>query len=109
MINLIGSLFRGIRDIILGKQDVDKKKIDLEGQKNENSTDIHQLEIESEDAMIRRNRYIIILIAVIVIVLEAFGVRLAVMQRLGIDPTSVNFDSILKLFSDIISSALVNP
>lgn len=106
---LIGNVFRGIRDIILGKQEVDKKEIDLESQKNNNVTDIHKMEIESHDAMVRRNRYTIILIAVIVIVLEAFGVRLAVMEYLGINPDAVNFDSILKLFSDIISSSLVNP
>lgn len=106
--NLLGKLFQGIRDIIVGKQSVDKKKIDKEMASNDNQTTIQKIELESDDDFISRTRAFIIRAAFIGLLLDAFGVRVWVLNKLGISAEAVNYDKMLNLFVDIIASALVS-
>lgn len=101
------TLLDSVTKIFTGKQEVDKKKIEHSTTVDNNQTEVKKSEIVSEDALVRRNRYIILLICVGVIVAEAFGIRLAILNKLGIDPNLINFDKVLILFSDILASAFL--
>lgn len=105
---LIGRIFQGIKDIIIGKQSVDKKKIDKEIASNENQTTIQKMELESDDDFISRTRAFIIRAAFVGLLLDAFGFRVWVLNKLGISAEAVDYDKMLNLFIDIIASALVS-
>ena len=47
------------------------------------------------------------MIIMIIIISEAFGVRLAILRFLNIDPTLINFEKILNVLIEILSSAFV--
>lgn len=108
MYRFLTHLVSSIKTLIVGKQEVQKKEIEADQTLNSEKTEIQKAEIQSDDVYVRQYRYRIFYLVIICILLEAFGVRLWVMNKLGIDPNVVDFDSILKLFSDILSSALVN-
>lgn len=81
------------------------KKMDNDKARNENATEIKKAEVESSDKVVRRNKYYIFMIIMVIIVSEAFGVRLAILRFLNIDPTLINFEKILNVLIEILSSA----
>ena len=81
------------------------KKMDNDKARNGNATEIKKAEVESSDKVVRRNKYYIFMIIMVIIVSEAFGVRLAILRFLNIDPTLINFEKILNVLIEILSSA----
>ena len=81
------------------------KKMDNNKTRNDNATEIKKAEVESSDKVVRRNKYYIFMIIMVIIVSEAFGVRLAILRFLNIDPTLINFEKILNVLIEILSSA----
>ena len=98
MLQMLGNLFNGIIGLFGKKMDKDKAR-------NDNATEIKKAEVESSDKVVRRNKYYIFMIIMIIIVSEAFGVRLAILRFLNIDPTLINFEKILNVLIEILSSA----
>ena len=97
MLQFFGRIFSGILGLFGKKMDNDKAR-------NDNATEIKKAEIESPDKVVRRNKYHIFMI---IIISEAFGVRLAILRFLNIDPTLINFEKILNVLIEILSSAFV--
>ena len=95
---MLGNLFNGIIGLFGKKMDKDKAR-------NDNATEIKKAEVESSDKVVRRNKYYIFMIIMVIIVSEAFGVRLAILRFLNIDPTLINFEKILNVLIEILSSA----
>lgn len=98
MLQMLGNLFNGIIGLFGKKMDKDKAR-------NDNATEIKKAEVESSDKVVRRNKYYIFMIIMVIIVSEAFGVRLAILRFLNIDPTLINFEKILNVLIEILSSA----
>ena len=100
MLQFFGRIFSGILGLFGKKMDNDKAR-------NDNATEIKKAEIEGPDKVVRRNKYHIFMIIMIIIISEAFGVRLAILRFLNIDPTLINFEKILNVLIEILSSAFV--
>jgi len=95
MLQFFGRIFSGILGLFGKKMDNDKAR-------NDNATEIKKAEIESPDKVVRRNKYHIFMIIMVIIISEAFGVRLAILRFLNIDPTLINFEKILKVRNKLI-------
>ena len=91
--------------LVIGVFGLFGKKMDNDKARNENATEIKKAEVESSDKVVRRNKYYIFMIIMVIIVSEAFGVRLAILRFLNIDPTLINFEKILNVLIEILSSA----
>ena len=95
------NFFGGIINKVLG---LFGKKMDNDKAKNDNQTDIKKTEIQSEDHVVRRYKYYIIMICVGLIVSEAFGVRLAILRYFNVDSSLINFEKILNIAIELLSS-----
>ena len=98
MLQFIGKLVHGVFGLF-------GKKMDNDRARNDNATEVKKAEVESPDKVVRRNKYYIFMIIMVIIVSEAFGVRLAILRFLNIDPTLINFEKILNVLIEILSSA----
>lgn len=98
MLQFFSRLFSGVFGLFGKKMDNDKAR-------NDNVTEVKKAEVESSDKVVRRNKYYIFMIIMVIIVSEAFGVRLAILRFLNIDPTLINFEKILNVLIEILSSA----
>lgn len=105
---IIKTLISAIVNVFSKKTDKDIAEINKDVQINNNKTEIRVNEMKSSEKLVRVGRYIVAVVAFLVIIAELFGIRVMVYQKLGIDPASIEAHKILDMLSSILVEVMGN-